>query len=69
MEFNHAGPGYYDAVIFQDTFTKNSHEYDMPSVSQQSQELQLSCQCGKGGAKKRSADVSLKEFCVQIPGK
>lgn len=71
LSFNHAGPGHYDAVVFQDTFSKNSHEDDTNSVSQQSQEtgkLQLSCRCGKGGAKKRSSDGNLKEFCVQIPG-
>lgn len=46
LSFNHAGPGHYDAVVFQDTFSKNSHEDDTNSVSQQSQEtgkLQLSC--------------------------
>ena len=73
LSFDHAGPGHYDAVIFRDSVTNSSSNCrdDIPSPFPNSDETRnphLACQCGKGGAKKRSADGNLKEFCVQIPG-
>lgn len=73
LAFNHAGPGHYDAVIFRDPVTNSSSncEDEILSPSPNTDDTRsplLACRCGKGRAKKRSADGNLKEFCGQIPG-
>ena len=60
-------------MIFRDAVTNSSSSCEdaIPSLSQNSDDTRsphLACRCGKGGAKERSADENLKEFCVQIPG-
>ena len=68
LAYNHAGPGHYDAVIFNETITAASSDDPNPKEVQDAPSKVGGCRCGKGAAHKRTADGAIKSFCVQIAG-